>query len=73
MALANKESDQDIFLGHQENKSEKTVNKKIDNSRNINIENSTVNADAAGSFSQGDIQGTVANNINQETASNDDN
>ncbi len=71
MALANKESDQDIFLGHQENKSEKTVNKKIDNSRNINIENSTVNADGAGSFSQGDIEGTVANTINQGTASTD--
>ncbi len=71
IALVNKETDKNIFLGHQENRSEKTVNKKINKSRNITIENSTVNADGAGSFSQGDIEGTVANTINQGTASTD--
>ena len=69
MVLAQKESD-NIFLAHQEHMEKKTV-KESNQSRNINIENSTVNASGAGSFNQGDIQGTVANNINQRTASTD--
>ncbi len=69
MVLAQKESD-NIFLAHQEHMEKKTV-KESNQSRNINIENSTVNASGAGSFNQGDIQGTVANNINQGTASTD--
>ncbi|MGK7895645.1 MAG: hypothetical protein AB4372_19030 [Xenococcus sp. (in: cyanobacteria)] len=71
MIRIDKKSD-NIFLANQEHVDEKTI-KEINQNRNINIDNSTVNADGAGSFSQGDIQETVANNIDQETGSNDDN
>ena len=71
IALTKQGADKNIFLGHQENISEKTMNEKINQSRNINIENSTVNATGAGAFSQGDIGGTVANNINYGTETRD--
>ena len=38
---------------------------KTDQSRNLNISGGTVNASGAGAFSVGDINGTVANAINQ--------
>ena len=38
---------------------------KTDQSRNLNISGGTVNASGAGAFSLGDINGTVANAINQ--------
>ena len=54
-----------------ENKEEKTMKTKINQSRNINIKADTVHVTGAGSLTQGDIEGTVANTINQGTASAD--
>ena len=68
MGFSQNKSD-NILQVHQENSPEKIVNKKINQNRSTNIKNSTVNASGAGSFNQGNIEGTVANNINHETDS----
>ena len=46
---------------------------KTDQSRNLNISGGTINATGAGAFSLGDINGTVANIINQLPSSSNSN